>query len=109
MQWTVLTTNNNVNDAVATHKIQTETALYSIPLGEQRNYPQGVTFHSSSSTSCGGIGNIPTCSLPTPVSNSSATIDDYVLFSLTRPNGSAVKFWYTGPQGNLTQDCGSGM
>ena len=109
MQWTVLTTNNNVIDAVATHKIQTETALYSIPLGEERDYPQGVTFHSSSSTSCGGIGNIPTCSLTTPTSNSSTTIDDYVVFSVTRPNGSAITFWYTGPQGNMTQDCGVGV
>ncbi len=109
MQWTILTTNNNVNDAVATHKIQTETALYSIPLGAEHDYPQGITFHASASMSCGGIGNNPTCSLPTPASNSSTTIDDYVLFSLTRPNGSAVTFWYTGPQGNLTQDCGAGV
>jgi hypothetical protein len=111
MQWTILTTNNNVNDAVATHKIQTETALYSIPLGVQRNYPECVDFRGPSSvygTSCGGIG-YPSTTLPTPVSNSSTTIEDYVLFSLTRPNGSAVTFWYTGPQGNLTQDCGVGV
>lgn len=110
MQWTILITNNNVNDAVATHKTLTETALYSIPLGAERDYPQGITFHPLSSiygyASCGGVGNVPTCSLPTPISNSSTTIDDYVVFSLTRPNGSAVVFWYTGPQGNLTQDCG---
>src|SRR5260370_42051765 len=38
MQWTILTTDNNVNAAVATHKIQTETVLYSIPLCVERHY-----------------------------------------------------------------------
>ncbi len=114
MQWTILTTNNNANDAVATHKIQTETALYSMPLGVQRYYPEWVSFHTQSSiygygTSCGFIGNVSTCSLPTPVSNSSATVEDYVLFSFANPNGTAVTFWFTSPQGNLTQECGDSV
>jgi hypothetical protein len=110
MQWTILTTNNNVNDAVATHKLQTETALYSIPLGAQRYYTEWVNFHAPSSiygygTSCGFVGNVSTCTLPTPVSNSSTTIEDYVVFSVTVPNGTAVMVWYTSPQGNLTLNC----
>jgi len=47
----------------------------------------------------------PSRILPTPGSNLSTTVDDYVIFSFTNPNGTALTVWYTGPQGNLTQDC----
>src|SRR5260370_26431087 len=38
MQWTILTTDHNVNAAAATHMIQTATHLSSIRLGVKRHY-----------------------------------------------------------------------
>jgi hypothetical protein len=109
MQWTVLTTNNNVYDALATSRTVSETATYSISQGTQQSYPITIiAFRATGSGyGCGSNGgSIPTCSLPTPGSDLATTVDDYVIFTLTNPNGTALTVWYTGPQGNMTQDCG---
>ncbi len=105
-QWTTLTTNNNVRDALVTASVTAETATYSIPQGAQRDYPVCIGFQTSgSSTGCAVSASTPTHILNSPVSNQSTTIDDYVVFSITNPNGSALIVWYSGPKGNLTQDC----
>jgi hypothetical protein len=107
MQWTILTSNNDVRDALATSSFQEETATYSIRQGTQAVYPITISFVASGSGyGCGPTSSgIPACSLPKPGSNTSITIADYVIFSFTNPNGSALAVWYTGPQGNLTQYC----
>ncbi len=103
MQWTVLTTSNNVRDALATSSLISETATYSVPQGMQRDLTVCIGFRSADCYS-GSIVR-PSRILPTPGSNLSTTVDDYVIFSFTNPNGTALTVWYTGPQGNLTQDC----
>jgi len=110
MQWTVLTTNNNVRDALATSSRPLETATYSIPQGSQQSYAISIIGFRTigSGYGCGVSGSFPTCTLPAPGSDLATTIDDYAIFSFTNPNGTALTVWYTGPQGNLTQDCSGG-
>jgi hypothetical protein len=105
MQWTILTTNNNVSDALATHRLTVLAGPYSVPLGVERSYTLVLSFQASQATlSCGTYLNYPTCSLPMPISSSPTTIDDYVIFSIVlNSNGSAATVWYAGPHGNLTQ------
>ena len=91
--------------AIETAKRPLFTARYSLPLGSQWTYPVNVTFVGGT---CIYGPTYATCSVPPPVSNSSTTIEDYVTFDLSIPNGTAIKIWYTGPRGNMTFDCGSG-
>ncbi len=108
MQWTVLTTNNDLRDAVANGELfQSETRTYSIPQGTERDVYVGFYFHAGPgySSETGTNGSL-FYGLTESVSNTTTTSQYYVSFSLTRPNGSAVNTWFTSPQGNLTQACG---
>ena len=109
MQWTILTTNNNVNDAVVNGELDSHTFSYSIPQNVERDFRVGVYFVPPSSNA--GIARVTSPNGtsvigPTPVSNTTTTTEYYVFFSITNPNGSAVLVWFTGPQGNLSQTCG---
>jgi hypothetical protein len=109
MQWTVLTTNNALSNAVTNSEVQIETFQYSIPQGVEHDYTIGLGFYTPSRPECVPYSAYyPTRCLNLPVSNSSTTIDDYVLFSLSLPNSttpsSAIWVWYSGPQGNFTQN-----
>jgi hypothetical protein len=108
MQWTVLTTNNNVSDALATSSVLAlGPGTYSIPQGAERDYSACFNFQIQGSRTCGSGPVIRAGrSLPPPSENLSTTIDDYVVFKFTNPNGTALMVWYSGPEGNLTQDCG---
>lgn len=111
-QWTVLSTNTNLADAVAIGTLNgSETHLYSIPQGQEWDISVGLSFKPSSGgySASGGINGTFYYNLATPVSTPTTTSQYYAYFSLTNPNGSAVNVWFTGPQGNLTQDCGSGV
>jgi len=107
MQWTVLTTNNDLYDAVANGELQSETRTYSIPQGTERDVYVGFYFDAGPGYSIQTWANGSLFyGLTEPVSNSTTTSQYYVSFSVTRPNGSAVNTWFTSPQGNLTQVCG---
>jgi len=107
MQWTLLTTNNNVPDALTTSSVPATYGTYSIPQGTERDYSACFDFQTTGSPACGSGPLIhPGRTLPSPADNLSTTIDDYVVFKFTNPNGTALMVWYSGPEGNLTQDCG---
>ncbi len=109
MQWTLLTTNNNLRDAVLNGELGSETHLYSIPQGVERDIYVGLYFQPSTIgySSIGGLDGSRYYGLAMPVANSTTTSEYYVSFSLSHPNGSAVSMWFTSPRGNMTQDCGS--
>lgn len=106
MQWTILTRNSTLTDAVLTGMITVETVQYSVPRGVEQGYPITLSFTSSGCNLPITLGVPATC-LDTPVSNATTTLSQYVVFSLTNPNGSAIILWFSGPQGNLTWDCSS--
>ena len=110
-QWTILSTNNNLTDAVNNGVLfGSYTSAYSIPQGVERDITVRLYFQPSSpGLSSSSDINSSNYSLAQPVSSSTTTIQYYALFTFTNPNGSAVNVWYTGPQGNITQDCSSGI
>jgi hypothetical protein len=103
-QWTILTTNNNLGDAVANGQLGSESYTYSIPQGVEQDIYVGVYFQPGYRL-FGPDGSL-FYGLAKPVSNSTTTSEYYVSFTISHPNGSAVTVWFTSPQGNLTQDCG---
>jgi hypothetical protein len=108
MQWTVLTNDNGLPNPVGPGVVfGSYTHSYTIPQGVEQDILMGIFFVPNFGPFTSEVG--PEDSLfygkPAPVSNSTTTIEYYVGFSITNPNGSAVNVWFTSPQGNLTQPC----
>lgn len=89
-----------------------KTYVYSIPQRQEQDVIVGLTFLPLIRDD-GGITYGANYSLynglAKPISNSTTTEEYYASFTFTYPNGSAVNVWFSGPQGNLTNDCGAAV
>jgi hypothetical protein len=105
MQWTVLTNDSALPNPVGTGVVfGSYTQTYTMPQGVEQNIFMGIFFGQGGGALVGPEDS-QFYGRPAPVSNSTTTIEYYVGFSITNPNGSAVNIWFSSPQGNLTQPC----
>jgi hypothetical protein len=104
MQWTALTSPGDLRSAVLEGtRDSTYTLPYTLPLNATGNFTIALQFGHYGGYTC-YTGSNAACymNLPGPVSNSTTTTQDYVLFTTTLNNGGLTLVgYYTAPNGTL--------